>query len=294
MLTDIYSPVQQLRHSSRKNIWVKRDDLIDPYISGNKWRKLKYILEEAKNLNKDHLVTFGGAYSNHLVATAATCARHGLKSTAFVRGEAVENEMLLLCRLYGMRLIFSTRDDYKEKDVLFSTHFANDAHALFVDEGGAGIHAVIGCAEIIEELPADIDHLFCAAGTGTTAAGLLKGILESGSKTILHVVPVLKDGADFITAAIINYTGSTAQLIVHEDYHFGGYAKTKPELISFMKRFIAEEGMLIDPVYTAKMFFAIDDLLGKQYFKATDKIAAVHTGGLLGIWGMKEKFRPDD
>lgn len=289
---NIYSPVQQLKHPSRTNIWVKRDDLIDPYISGNKWRKLKYILEEAKKSDKDHLVTFGGAYSNHLVATAAACARNDLKSTAFVRGEVAENEMLLLCRLFGMQLIFTERTDYREKHSLFNKHFAEDPHAFFVDEGGAGLSAVQGCAEIIVELPPDIDHLFCAAGTGTTAAGLLKGILESGSKTILHVVPVLK-GGDFIADEIVKYTGSPDQLVMHTDYHFGGYAKTQPELISFIKRFVAEEGILIDPVYTAKLFFAIDDLVKKQYFKTTDKIAAVHTGGLLGIWGMKEKFRPD-
>jgi 1-aminocyclopropane-1-carboxylate deaminase len=293
MVMNIYSPVQQLKHPSRTSIRVKRDDLIDPYISGNKWRKLKYILEEAKKLSKDHLVTFGGAYSNHLVATAAACARNSLKSTAFVRGEAVENEMLLLCRLFGMQLIFTTRTDYNEKHTLFSRHFSEDPHAIFVDEGGAGVAAVQGCAEIIAELPPDIDHLFCAAGTGTTAAGLLKGILESGSKTILHVVPVLK-GGNFIADEIVRYTGSSDQLVLHTDYHFGGYAKTQPELISFIKRFVAEEGMLIDPVYTAKLFFAIDDLLKKQYFKTADKIVAVHTGGLLGILGMKEKFRQDD
>jgi len=289
---NIYSPVQQLKHPSRTNIWVKRDDLIDPYISGNKWRKLKYILEEAKKFDKDHLVTFGGAYSNHLVATAAACARNGLKSTAFVRGEVVENEMLLLCRLFGMQLIFTERTDYREKHLLFNKHFAEDPRAFFVDEGGAGLAAVQGCAEIIAELPPDIDHLFCAAGTGTTAAGLLKGILESGSKTILHVVPVLK-GGDFIANEIVKYTVSQDQLVLHTDYHFGGYAKTQPELISFIKRFVAEEGILTDPVYTAKLFFAIDDLVKKQYFKTTDKIAAVHTGGLLGIFGMKEKFRQD-
>jgi 1-aminocyclopropane-1-carboxylate deaminase len=292
MVMNIYSPIQQLKHPSRTNIWVKRDDLIDPYISGNKWRKLKYILEEAKNLKKDHLVTFGGAYSNHLVATAAACARNGLKSTAFVRGEVVENEILLLCSLFGMQLIFTGRTDYREKHLLFNKYFAEDPQAFFVDEGGAGPSAVQGCAEIIAELPPDIDHLFCAAGTGTTAAGLLKGILASESKTILHVVPVLK-GGDFITNEIAGYTGSLEQLVLHTDYHFGGYAKTQPELISFIKRFVAEEGILIDPVYTAKLFFAIDDLIKKQYFKTTDKIAAVHTGGLLGIWGMKEKFRQD-
>ncbi|MGY4384899.1 1-aminocyclopropane-1-carboxylate deaminase [Pedobacter sp. UYP24] len=289
MLTDVFSPLQRLKHPSRNQIVVKRDDLIDPYISGNKWRKLKYILLQAKNANKSHLVTFGGAYSNHLVATAAACARSGLKSTAFVRGEAVENEMLLLCKLFGMELIFTDRDNYRNKHLLYNTYFHQNPSTYFVDEGGASKEAIIGCAEIIDELPDDIDHLFCAAGTGTTAAGLLKGIQQRGLKTILHVIPVLKDGS-FITDEILKYTGSVEQLTLHTDYHFGGYAKTTPELITYIKTFVAQEGMLIDPVYTAKMFYAIDDLLQKGAFKAEEKIVAMHTGGLLGIMGMKDKL----
>lgn len=289
MFTNIYSPLIRLSCPSRTKIFVKRDDLIDPYISGNKWRKLKYILKEAQQLNKRHLVTFGGAYSNHLVASAAACARSGLSSTAFVRGEQVENEMLLICKLYGMQLIFTDRTAYKEKRTLYDKYFATDPDAFFVDEGGAGSLAVDGCAEIIAELPEETDHIFCAAGTGTTAAGLLKGIQESGLQTQLHVVPVLK-GADFITSEVMKYTGNSKQLTVHTGYHFGGYAKTTPELISFMRQFIRQEGMLIDPVYTAKMFYALDDLSTQHYFKETDKIVAIHTGGLLGILGMKEKF----
>lgn len=289
MLTDIYSPLQQLRHSSKSHILVKRDDLIDPYISGNKWRKLKYILLQVKHQNKELVVTFGGAYSNHLVATASACARSGLKSTGFVRGEAVENEMLLLCKLFGMELIFTDRETYRNRPLLFDQYFGNDGSAYFVDEGGASEEAVTGCAEIIGELPNDVDHLFCAAGTGTTAAGLLKGIHERGLKTILHVIPVLKGGS-FITNEILKHTGAVDQMILHTDYHFGGYAKTTPELIAYIKDFVAAEGMLIDPVYTAKMFYAIDDLLFKGYFKPTDQIVALHTGGLLGLLGMKDKF----
>ncbi|MHA4896529.1 1-aminocyclopropane-1-carboxylate deaminase/D-cysteine desulfhydrase [Pedobacter sp. PWIIR3] len=292
MLTDVFSPLQRLKHPSRHQILVKRDDLIDPYISGNKWRKLKHILLQVQDQNKGHIVTFGGAYSNHLVATASACARSGIKSTAFVRGEAVDNEMLLLCKLFGMELIFTDRESYRNKHLLYDKYFHQNPETYFVDEGGASKEAVKGCAEIIAELPSDIDHLFCAAGTGTTAAGLLKGIQDAGLKTQLHVIPVLKGGA-FIAEEILKYTGSLDQLVLHTDYHFGGYAKTTPELIAYIKGFVAQEGMLIDPVYTAKMFFAIDDLMLKGTFGKDEKIVVVHTGGLLGIMGMKDKLYRD-
>ncbi len=292
MFIDLDSPLQHLKGFGTQQLFVKRDDLIDPYISGNKWRKLKYIVDTAKNQRKNHLVTFGGAYSNHLLATAAACSRLGLKSTAFVRGEASEcinNEILMLCKLFGMELIFTDRVSYKEKNTLFQMHFGSDQNALFVAEGGAGPEAVRGCAEIIAELPADTDHIFCAAGTGTTAAGLLTGIYQQGLKTKLHVVPVLKGGA-FIADEILKYTGNNAQLVLHTEYHFGGYAKTTSTLIEYIKRFTTTEGILVDPVYTGKMFYALNDLYERQYFKPTDKIVALHTGGLLGLMGMKDKF----
>ena len=289
MSTNLNSPLHQLKGLSRIQILVKRDDLIDPYISGNKWRKLKYILKKAEQQHKRHLVTFGGAYSNHLVATASACSRAGLSSTAFVRGESVNNEMLTICRLFGMHLIFVAREAYKDKSALYNEYFGQDEEAYFVDEGGASYEAVIGCAEIIAELPKDTDHIFCAAGTGTTAAGLLKGIYESGVKAHLHVVPVMKGGA-FIEDEISKYLDPGQQLTLHVDYHFGGYAKINPELIGYMKRFIAEEGMLIDQVYTAKMFYAIDDLMAKGFFTQGEKIVALHTGGLLGLMGIKDKI----
>lgn len=289
MFSNIFSPLDQLKALNRNQILIKRDDLIDPYISGNKWRKLKYILKEVEIQNKKHIVTFGGAYSNHLIATAAACSRSSLKSTAFVRGESLRNEMLMLCRLFGMELIFTDRQAYKDKKSLYETHFGGNPDTYFVDEGGASYEAVIGCAEIISELPTDIDHIICAAGTGTTAAGLLKGIQDAGLNTQLHIVPVLKGGG-FIANEISSYISNTNQLILHLDYHFGGYAKTTPDLIGFMKSFTAEEGILIDQVYTAKMFYALDDLLQKGYFKKDEKIVALHTGGLLGLMGIKEKI----
>ena len=290
MFTDLHSPLQQLKHAHLSQLWVKRDDLIDPYISGNKWRKLKYILQDAAAKNKNHLVTFGGAYSNHLVATAAAAARSGLKATAFVRGEKVNNEMMVLCSLYGMELIFTDRETYKDKNACYAAYSAIHPDTFFIDEGGASAEAVLGCAEIIDELPKDTAHLFCAAGTGTTAAGLLQGIQKADLKTKLHVIPVLK-GGEFIRDEMNHYVYvDDARLILHTSYHFGGYAKTKPGLLDFIKTFSARYGMLADPVYTAKMFFAIDDLAGKNYFDREEKIIALHTGGLLGIMGMKDKL----
>jgi 1-aminocyclopropane-1-carboxylate deaminase len=289
MFEQVYSPLQKIDHPLLTNFYVKRDDLIDPYISGNKWRKLKYLLKRAKGEGKTHLVTFGGAFSNHLVATASAAARAGLQSTAFVRGEVVENQMLLLCRLYGMRLIFTDRESYKSKQQLFDQHFEGNSSAFFIDEGGASAEAVQGCAEIIEELPEDLDLLFCAAGTGTTAAGLMYGIQERKMHCALHVVPVLK-GGEFIKEEISAYVNVDQQLQLHTEYHFGGYAKTQPALLEFIAHYASRYGILTDPVYTAKLFFAIEDLAQKQLIDKDAKIVALHTGGLLGILGMQDKL----
>lgn len=285
----IYSPVQKLDNVLFSRLFVKRDDMIDPYISGNKWRKLKYALQKAKAEDKNHLVTFGGAYSNHLVATAAAAARSGFKASAFVRGEEVKNEMLLICSLYGMQLIFTDRESYKNKKDLFDQHFGPDRNAYFIDEGGSSPEAIVGCAEIIEELTETYDHIFVAAGTGTTAAGLLSGIQQQKLHTKLHVIPVLKNGG-FIKNDIAQFVDVSHHLLLHTDYHFGGYAKTNPELIQFLRNFTQKTGMLIDPVYTAKMFYAIMDLGTKGSMDHDDKILAIHTGGLLGLLGMKDKF----
>src|ERR1700761_2620566 len=136
----IIHPIQhQLFEQHGIQVFIKRDDLMHPIISGNKWRKLKYALKQAKAENKTHLVTFGGSYSNHLLATAAAAARFGFKSTGFVRGEGVNNDTLFLCRLHGMNLIFTDRESYLDKSALFNKHFADDKEAFFIDEGGASI-----------------------------------------------------------------------------------------------------------------------------------------------------------
>lgn len=281
------SPIHEVSYRGF-NFFLKRDDLIDPFVSGNKWRKLKYILQRARQKNSTHLVTFGGAYSNHLLATAAAAAKYQFKATAFVRGEVVSNEMLLLCKLFGMQLRFVSRAAYKDKHLLFDQHY-NDTNSYFIDEGGASKEAVLGCSEIISELEQPFDHIFCAAGTGTTAAGLLRGINKMNLSTQLHIVPVLKQG-DFIQDEIARYEQNLACLKLHCEYHFGGYAKTNPQLIRFIKDFTSHTGILLDPIYTGKMCYALINLLEQGKLSSDQKILAIHTGGLFGILGKKAEF----
>lgn len=263
--------------------------MIHPFISGNKWRKLKYILLEAEKFQKKHLVTFGGAHSNHLLATACAAAKFGFRSTGIVRGENVENETLFLCRLFGMQILFENRESYRDKPTLYKRYFNNDPDAFFIDEGGSGSLGAKGCSELIDELPEVYDHLFCAAGTGTTAAGILSGIKNKSLRTAMHVIPVLK-GADILKLDIEKYTAG-ALFEFHPNYHFGGYAKTSDELLEFIKDFTSSTGILIDPIYTGKLLFAIYDLISKDYFARGSRILAVHTGGITGILGMGDRFK---
>jgi 1-aminocyclopropane-1-carboxylate deaminase len=290
---EIFSPVQQIKNKLFDDLglklFIKRDDLIHPIISGNKWRKLKYILKRALSENKNHLVTFGGAYSNHLLATAAAAAKFGFKSTGIVRGEPVNNDTLFLCRLHGMELLFTDRESYRNKPLLFEKHFANNPDAFFIDEGGAGADGAKGCSELLDELTENYDHIFCACGTGTTAAGILNGIQNHHLTTLLNAVPVFKNGG-FIKEEIEELLTAQANFNIHVDYHFGGYGKTTGQLIEFIKQFVASTGILIEPVYTGKMLYAIYDLATNNYFKPGDRILAIHSGGIWGLLGMKDRF----
>jgi 1-aminocyclopropane-1-carboxylate deaminase len=290
---EIFSPVHQINNPlfDERDLLVdiKRDDLIHPIISGNKWRKLKYLLEKAQHQQKTHLVTFGGAYSNHLLATAAAAAKFGFKATGIVRGEEVTNDTLFMCRLHGMNLIFTDRESYRDKQALFDQYFGDNEQAFFIDEGGASPEAAQGCSEMVGELTKTYDHIFCASGTGTMAAGIANGITQHKLPSQLNSVPVFKNGG-FIAAEIDKLLTEPANYQLHTGYHFGGYGKVNNELIQFIKRFIAETGILIDPIYTGKMLYAIYDLAEKNHFKPGSKILAVHSGGIWGLLGMKDKF----
>jgi len=289
---DFFSPEQALISSLGEEkgikISIKRDDMIHPYISGNKWRKLKYLLIKARDENKDHLVTFGGTWSNHILATAAAAAQFKFKSTAYIRGDKVDNPILSLCKLFGMNIHFVTRDEYKNKEGLFEKYHDNDPSSFFINEGGYSIEAARGCEEIISELTESYDHIFGACGTGATLAGLAKGASKFQPNAHIHGVPVLK-GGDFIETAVHNLCPGV-KINLHTEYHFGGYAKTKPELIEFIKKFCKETGILIEPVYTGKLFFAVMDLISKNHFKKGEHILIIHSGGLTGFLGQQAKF----
>lgn len=288
----ISSPLEELSdplfEAKGVRVFIKRDDMIHPFISGNKFRKLKYSLEKARALEQDHLVTFGGAYSNHLVATACAGARFGFRTTGFVRGEPVVNNSLMLCKMFGMELLFVSRERYREKEDLFAEHFGNDPAACFIGEGGSGPEAVRGCSELAAELPGTFDHIFCAAGTGTTAAGIWRGLRASSSRSELHVVPVLRDGS-FVLDEISRYDDPSG-IRLHTGYHFGGYAKTTPALLNFLVRFSERTGILLDQVYTGKMTYAACDLIRSGYFPGGSTILLIHTGGLMGLLSQAENI----
>lgn len=290
---EIFSPVQQIKNKlfteRGLEVFIKRDDLIHPIISGNKWRKLKYLLKEAHAENKTHLITFGGAYSNHLLATAAAGAKFGFKTTGFVRGEQVDNNTLFLCRLHGMNLLYVDRESYCNKMQLFNNRFGNDQNAFFIDEGGSSAEGVEGCSELVAELAETYDQIFCACGTGTTAAGIINGLIKHERSTQLNAVPVFKNGG-FIKDKIDKYLIAPNSYHIHTDYHFGGYGKVDETLINFVKQFVAETGILIEPVYTGKMLYALFDLAAKEHFSAGSRLLAIHSGGIWGLLGMKDKF----
>ncbi len=286
------SPVEvldlPLLREHQVHVSVKRDDLIHPFISGNKWRKLKYVLTRAREEHKHTLVTFGGAWSNHLLATACAGARFGFKTYGFVRGEAVSNPILTMCRLYGMDLQFVDRTRYRDKKTIFDQNFL-EQEAVYIDEGGFGQAATLGCEEIVHELPQHFDHIFVASGTGTTVSGVASAILNHNLSTKVHSVPVLK-GGDFLKSDIRTLGVDPDMICFHTEYHFGGYAKYTAELLAFIKDFVRSTGIMIEPIYTGKSFYALMDLISKNYFATGDRILIIHTGGLTGFLGMYDKF----
>ncbi|WFB62084.1 pyridoxal-phosphate dependent enzyme [Sphingobacterium sp. WM] len=289
---EIFSPEEQIQNprflKNGISLFMKRDDKIHPFISGNKWRKLKHQLEHAKSQNIKNLVTFGGAWSNHLLATAAAAAQFGFNAIAYVRGEEIRNPVLDMCRLYGMEFRFVDRESYKNKHDLFVFNH-NSENDYFIDEGGKSELGLLGCSEIIDELKNEYDHIFVASGTGTTVAGIQLGIQQKKLKTTVHSIPVLK-GADHLLDEFSNWEIDTQKIKLHLDYHCFGYAKTTPELISFIQQFIESTGIMIEPTYTGKLMYAVFDLLEKDYFKPNSKILVIHTGGLTGLLGHLDKF----
>ncbi len=299
------SPLQELNYPLFKRhdvtVLVKRDDLIHAEISGNKWRKLKLNFEKYAHGRYDAVVTFGGAYSNHIAATAALAKLYNMPSIGIIRGEELtpySNETLKTAQLNGMQLNFVTReeyswryeDDYKHE---LRNRFGN---ALIIEEGGANFHGMMGCTEIISEITIRPDYYFLASGTGTTAAGLL--MAENNAKIV--VVPALSSG-DFLRQDILEllrYGGLTEEDLIEKSeqltllsaYSFGGYGKVTDELITFMNTFYEATQLPLDQIYTAKLFYALCALIEKGEIPKGAKIVALHTGGLQGNHSIQDKL----
>ncbi len=271
---------------------IKREDQIHPYISGNKWWKLKYNLLEAKKQGFNKILTFGGAYSNHIAATAVCAYLEGIESIGVIRGEELNpysNETLQRASSNHMKLHFISRTTYKDKT---SIAFINKLKSIYGDfflipEGGTNDLAVYGTEEILSEATQSYDFIVVPAGTGGTAAGIIKSAIENQQ---VLVMPVLRDKSLLNTIEQLSQrkTGTNWRLI--EDYHFGGYAKWNMELINFINEFKQKNGIPLDPIYTGKMMFGLFDLIKKNYFRTGTKILAIHTGGLQGISGFNNRY----
>jgi len=265
---------------------VLRLDQLHPVVSGNKWFKLKYYLERAKYEGKNKLVSFGGAYSNHLIALAEASRLYGFSSAAFIRGEepATLSHTLQEAKEMGMELHFLSRADYQEKkEMVFSKQdLIPESSELLIPEGGAGREGVQGAAEILSLIPTlSYTYICCAVGTGTTLAGLING---AGPEQKIIGVSVLKGTSDFepLQHSWLSHSDLLENVSIIHDDHFGGYAKTSNILFEFMNQIFSESGIPTDFIYTGKLFYSIVRLAAEDYFPAGTRILVLHTGGLQG------------
>ncbi|MDO3693779.1 pyridoxal-phosphate dependent enzyme [Wenyingzhuangia sp. chi5] len=273
-------------------LYVKREDLLHPFISGNKFRKLKYNLQEAKKQNKECLLTFGGAYSNHILATAAAGKEYGFKTVGVIRGEELgievektlnQNPTLKQAHQFGMEFLFVSRTEYQQKNEtdFLTSLLIKYPNSYIVPEGGTNVLAIKGCEEILSENDKEFSYVACAMGTGGTVTGIIN---SSTAEQHILVFPSLK--GNWMVDEINSLKPNKQNWEVIPDFHFGGYGKVSDEIITFINQFKNQTNILLDPIYTGKMLFGILELIKNNHFKKGSKILAIHTGGLQGIAGM--------
>ena len=274
---------------------IKREDEIHPDVSGNKFRKLKYNIQEAQKTNKQTLLTFGGAFSNHILATAVAGNIVGLKTIGVIRGDELgidlmktlqNNATLRKASENGMHFEFVSRGDYRQKS---ESDFTSELEKKFgnfylVPEGGTNDLAIKGCQEILTNEDRKFNYICCAVGTGGTISGLINST-EKHQKVLGF--PALK--GDFLKAEIQSFANQNHWDLV-TNYHFGGYAKYTDDLIRFVNDFKKRSDIQLDPIYTGKMLFGILDMVAKNQFKKGDRILAIHTGGIQGISGFNQQL----
>lgn len=280
-----------LLENSSVSLFVKREDLLHEFISGNKFRKLKYNLLEAQKEHQHTILTFGGAYSNHIAAVAYAGKVNKMKTIGVIRGDEFvhkveENPTLKFALNNGMQLEYISRTAYKNKDDLDFLENLKSKYGVFyhLPEGGTNERAVKGCEEILTSDDTIFDYICCSIGTGGTIAGLINSAF-SHQKIIGF--PALK-GISFKDE--ICKFAKKSDWIENNEYTFGGYGKVSHELVSFINDFNAKHKIPLDPVYTGKMAYGIVDLISKNYFPKNSKILMIHSGGLQGIKGMNIKL----
>ncbi|AFY48518.1 1-aminocyclopropane-1-carboxylate deaminase [Nostoc sp. PCC 7524] len=300
-------PTQQINseiaNCAGVEMYVLRLDLMHPWVNGNKWFKLKYNLLAAKEENFTTLLTFGGAYSNHIYATAAAGNLFGFRTIGVIRGEErlPLNPTLSFAVQQGMQLMYVDRETYRQRHTpeLHAQLRQRFGEVFMIPEGGCNLNGVRGCTEILAEVTAIFNTVCMACGTATTLIGLT--LASPSAKKILGF-PVLKNG-EFLKQDINNLltqylasglpapslTPTPWELICN--YHFGGYAKVNDHLLAFSQEFTQTYGIPLDYVYTAKMFYGVIDLIQQGFFARGDRLLLIHTGGLQGNLGMRERLK---
>ena len=270
------------------SLFIKREDLLHPFVSGNKLRKLKYNLLDAKLKNATTLITFGGAFSNHIAAVAYAGFENGFATVGIIRGDELANKIddnptLSFAKKHGMQFEFLSREAYRQKmDTDYLEYIKQKyAPAYIIPEGGTNILAIRGCEEILTADDQNFDYICTCVGT----AGTISGLINSAIKPKIIGFSTLK--GNFLESEIQRWTQKT-NWELNSTYHFGGYGKVSDELIIFINFFKKQYQIALDPVYTGKMVFGIFDLINKNYFPPNSKILIIHTGGLQGIAGMNQ------
>ena len=298
-LTYTETPVFQLNHpvfiAADLTVRVKAEYLNHPLVSGNKWWKLKYNIQQAVESGLDTLLTFGGPYSNHIYATAAAAREAGLKSVGIIRGEVVNNPTLQFAADCGMELNFVTREDYRKKSTAESIFHYRKKYptALILPEGGTNRNAIKGVREFANEILSKInfDYIVLPVGTGGTIAGLIEGLPET--KTVIGVSALKGNFLETEVKTLLNPSVATrmARWQILNDYHAGGYGKVTDELLQLIVEIETTYGLPLDPVYTGKAMRAMLKEIESGRFPKGSEILFLHTGGLQGRTTHLDNFR---
>jgi 1-aminocyclopropane-1-carboxylate deaminase len=270
---------------------VLRLDRIHPVISGNKWFKLRYQIQEALQQQKKGILTFGGAWSNHLVATALACQQAGLASIGIIRGEqpAELSATLQEVQEYSMQLQFIARSVYSDEAAIIPALQEKYPDYYIVPQGGQSHLGVLGAAEIVQLTQIkSYSHVSCATGTGTMLAGLVHAALPHQQVIGICSLKMPATANNSLNTFVKPYAANGKHYTIFYDYHFGGYARKTSELISFMNTIYQKHDLPTDFVYTGKLLFGLMQLVQTNYFQPGSRILVIHSGGLQGNRSLPE------